>query len=399
MTVPPRSHAVLSPSSSARWLACPPSARLEEKFDAALGEQTSSYAQEGSVLHALAELKLLKAKGKMKHPDGINAHNYTKRYKAMNYAFTNEQTSAVDYYVDTVLEHYNTVLKETPDAQLLIEVKLDLTDYIPEGFGSSDAVIVGDGVMEVLDAKFGKGVKVDAVNNSQARCYALGATTLLGDLYDFDEVKTVIIQPRLDNISEETLTRKELLKWGKDVLKPGAEEAFKGDGMFAAGAHCKFCSARYLCRERAATAMKVFTHGFESPDVISDKEIPGILKALPVAKSWISDIENYAYHQALSGVELPGFKIVRGRKTRHWKNEEEFVEEAIRNGMSPDTYSEVKLKSPAQMQKALGKKEYDAIFADLVVESDGALTLVDEADKRPAADLSELEFQDLIEGD
>jgi len=212
-------------------------------------------------------------------------------------------------------------------------------------------------------------------------------------------VKTVIIQPRLDNISEETLTRKELLKWGKDVLKPGADEAFKGDGMFAAGAHCKFCSARYLCRERAATAMKVFTHGFESPDVISDKEIPGILKALPVAKSWISDIENYAYHQALSGVELPGFKIVRGRKTRHWKNEEEFVEEAIRNGMSPDTYSEVKLKSPAQMQKALGKKEYDAIFADLVVESDGALTLVDEADKRPAADLSELEFQDLIEGD
>lgn len=397
--MPPRSHAILSPSSSARWLACPPSARLEEKFDAALGEQTSVYAQEGTTLHALAELKLLKAKGKMKHPDGINAHNYTKRYKAMNYPFTTEQTSVVDYYVDTVLEHYNAVLKDTPDAQLLVEVKLNLGDYIPDGFGSSDAIIVGDGVLEVLDMKAGRGVKVDAVNNSQARCYALGATTLLGDLYDFDEVKTVIIQPRLDNISEETLTRKELLKWGKDVLKPGAEEAFKGDGMFAAGAHCKFCSARYLCRERAATAMKVFTHGFESPDVISDKEIPGILKALPVAKSWISDIETYAYHQALSGVELPGFKIVRGRKTRHWKNEEEFVEEAIRNGMSPDTYSEVKLKSPAQMQKALGKKEYDAIFADLVVESDGALTLVDEADKRPAADLSELEFQDLIEGD
>lgn len=397
--MPPRSHAVLSPSSSARWLACPPSARLEEKFDAALGEQTSVYAAEGTALHALAELKLLREKGKLKHPDGINAHNYTKRYKGLNYAYNAEQTSVVDYYVDTVMEHYNAALKDTPDAQLMVEVRLNLTDYIPEGFGSSDAVIVGDGILEVLDMKGGKGVKVDAVNNSQARCYALGATTLLGDLYDFDEVKTVIIQPRLDNISEETLTRKELLKWGRDVLKPGADEAFKGDGMFAAGAHCKFCSARYLCRERAATAMKVFTHGFESPDVISDKEIPGILKALPVAKSWISDIENYAYHQALSGVELPGFKIVRGRKTRHWKNEEEFVEEAIRNGMSPDTYSEVKLKSPAQMQKALGKKEYDAIFADLVVESDGALTLVDEADKRPAADLSELEFQDLIEGD
>lgn len=396
---PPRSHAVLSPSSSARWLACPPSARLEEKFDAALGEQTSVYAAEGTALHALAELKLLREKGKLKHPDGINAHNYTKRYKGLNYAYNAEQTSVVDYYVDTVMEHYNAALKDTPDAQLMVEVRLNLTDYIPEGFGSSDAVIVGDGILEVLDMKGGKGVKVDAVNNSQARCYALGATTLLGDLYDFDEVKTVIIQPRLDNISEETLTRKELLKWGRDVLKPGADEAFKGDGMFAAGAHCKFCSARYLCRERAATAMKVFTHGFESPDVISDKEIPGILKALPVAKSWISDIETYAYHQALSGVELPGFKIVRGRKTRHWKNEEEFVEEAIRNGMSPDTYSEVKLKSPAQMQKALGKKEYDAIFADLVVESDGALTLVDEADKRPAADLSELEFQDLIEGD
>lgn len=395
----PRSHAILSPSSSARWLACPPSARLEEKFDAALGEQTSVYAAEGTALHALAELKLLREKGKLKHPDGINAHNYTKRYKGLNYAYNAEQTSVVDYYVDTVMEHYNAALKDTPDAQLMVEVRLSLTDYIPEGFGSSDAVIVGDGILEVLDMKGGKGVKVDAVNNSQARCYALGATTLLGDLYDFDEVKTVIIQPRLDNISEETLTRKELLKWGKTVLKPGAEEAFKGDGMFAAGAHCKFCSARYLCRERAATAMKVFTHGFESPDVISDKEIPGILKALPVAKSWISDIENYAYHQALSGVELPGFKIVRGRKTRHWKNEEEFVEEAIRNGMSPDTYSEVRLKSPAQMQKALGKKEYDAIFADLVVESDGALTLVDEADKRPAADLSELEFQDLIEGD
>lgn len=396
---PPRSHAVLSPSASKRWLSCPPSARLEEKINLAIGESTSVYAQEGTALHALAELKLLKEKGKLKHPDGINAHNYTKRYKAMNYAYSAEQTSVVDYYVDTVMEHYNAALKDTPDAQLMIEVKLDLTNYIPDGFGSSDAVIVGDGILEVLDLKGGKGVKVDAVGNTQARCYALGATTLLGDLYDFDEVKTVIIQPRLDNISEEVLTRKELLKWGDTVLKPGAKEAFNGEGMFAAGEHCKFCAARYLCRERAATAMKVFEYGFETPDLISSNEIPRILKALPIAKSWISDIETYAYHQALSGVELPGFKIVRGRKTRHWRNEEEFVEEAIRNGFSPDTYSEVKLRSPAQMQKALGKKQFDAILADLVVESDGALTLVDEADKRPAADLSELEFSDLLEGD
>ena len=396
---PPRAHAVLSPSSAHRWLECPPSARLEEKIVSHIGESTSEYAEEGTRCHALAELKLLKAKGKMGHPDGINAHNYTKQYKAMNYAFTKEQESAVDYYVDTVLEHYNTVLKDTPDAKLLIEVRLDLRKYIPEGFGSSDAVIVSDTVLEVLDLKMGRGVKVEAENNPQARCYALGTTELLGELYDFKDVKTVIIQPRLDNISEEVLARKELLKWGEQTLKPKALEAWDGEGMYAAGAHCKFCAAKYLCRERASTALKVFEYGFESPDMISSNEIPGILRALPVAKAWMSDLESYAYQQAVNGIEVRGFKLVRGRKSRHWENEEAFVEEAIRAGYSPDVYSEVKLRSPAQMQKAVGKKEYEALFKDLVVETEGALTLVPEEDKRPAADSSELEFNDLLEGD
>ena len=397
--LPPRSHAILSPSASHRWLECTASARLEEKIVSVTGETTTKYAEEGSRLHELAELKLLYEKGKLKHSDGISKRVYDKRRKAMNIAFTVEQETTVDYYVDTVMENYHAVLKDTPDAELLIEVKLDLTKYIPEGFGSSDAVIVSDTTLIVADLKSGSGVKVDAVNNPQARCYALGATELLGELFDFRKVRTVIIQPRLDNVSEETVSRKELLKWGEKTLKPKAEEAFSGDGMFAAGDHCRFCAARYLCRERAATAMKVFEYGFETPDMISSKEIPGILSALPVAKQWISDIESYAYQQATSGIEVPGYKLVRGRKTRHWKNEEEFVEECIRAGYSADTYSEVKLRSPAQMQKALGKKEYDAVLSELVVETEGVLTLVPESDKRPAADSSELEFNDLLEGD
>ena len=396
---PPRAHGICTPSASGRWCACPPSARQEEKIKAKTGETTSSYAEEGTKMHELAELKLLYEKGKMKHPDGISKRVFDKRRKAMNYVFTVEQETTVDYYVDAIMENYHAVLKDTPDAQLLIEVRLDLSKYIPEGFGSSDAVIVSDTILIVGDLKNGRGVKVDAVGNSQARCYALGATELLGELFDFKDVKTLIIQPRLDNVSEETISRKELIKWGEKVLKPKAEEAFKGEGMFAAGEHCRFCAARYLCRERAATAMKVFEYGFESPDMISSKEIPGILNALPIAKQWISDIESYAYQQATSGIEVPGYKLVRGRKTRHWENEEAFVEECIRAGYSADTYSEVKLRSPAQMQKALGKKEYDAVLSDLVVETEGALTLVPESDKRPAADSSELEFNDLLEGD
>lgn len=397
--MPPRNHGICPPSAAHRWLLCTASARLEEKIKAVTGETTTSYAEEGTKMHELAELKLLYEKGKMKHPDGISKRVFDKRVKAMNYAFTTEQETTVNYYVDTILENYHAVLKDTPDAQLLVELRLDLSKYIPEGFGSSDAVIVSDTILIVGDLKNGRGVKVDAVNNPQARCYALGATELLGELFDFLEVKTLIIQPRLDNVSEETISRKELLKWGEKTLKPKAEEAYSGDGMFAAGEHCRFCAARYLCRERAATAMKVFEYGFETPDMISSKEIPGILSALPIAKQWISDIENYAYQQATSGVEVPGYKLVRGRKTRHWKNEEEFVEECIRAGYSADTYSEVKLRSPAQMQKQLGKKEYDAVLSELVVETEGALTLVPESDKRPAADGGELEFQDLIEGD
>lgn len=391
----PGLHATLSASGAKRWMSCPPSARLEERLRGIFGEKSTPFAEEGTKAHSLAELKLLREKGRLGEDDGINDFNYDLRRKALG-DIPKEMDEATDYYAEIILEKFLTARQSCPDAQLKLEQRLDFSRWVPDGFGTGDAVIVGEELLEVCDLKYGKGVPVFAEDNPQARCYGLGALHCYGVLYGFKHVRNTIIQPRLDSVTEEMLTTDELLQWAETELKPAAALAWKGEGEFSPGDHCKFCTARAICYARAAKAMTVFKHGFETPGVIPDDAIPEILAIADTAIDWIKDLQAYALSQALRGQEWPGYKLVRGKRPpRKWIDEEEAKHQLIRAGYEPEVYAETKFKSPSNIEKLVGKQAFEAIFSTLVTQGDGALTLVPESDKRTEFTSAEADFSDI----
>ena len=391
----PGLHATLSASGAKRWMSCPPSARLEERLRGIFGEKSTPFAEEGTKAHSLAELKLLREKGRLSEDDGINDFNYDLRRKALG-DIPKEMDEATDYYAEIIIEKFLTARQSCPDAQLKLEQRLDFSRWVPDGFGTGDAVIVSEELLEVCDLKYGKGVPVFAENNPQARCYGLGALHCYGVLYGFKHVRNTIIQPRLDSVTEEMLTTDELLQWAETELKPAAELAWKGKGEFNPGDHCKFCAARAICYARATKAMTIFKHGFETPGVIPDDAIPEILAVADTAIDWIKDLQAYALSQALRGQEWPGYKLVRGKRPpRKWVDEEEAKHQLIRAGYEPEVYTETKFKSPSNIEKLVGKQAFEAIFATLITQGDGALTLVPESDKRTEFTSAEADFSDI----
>jgi hypothetical protein len=308
-----------------------------------------------------------------------------------------EMEMFTDRYVDEVLSRYYAACRTCPDAKLLVEQRFTMDRWVPKCFGTSDAVIVSDEVLFVLDMKYGKGVPVSAENNPQARLYGLGGVDAYGDLYGFTEVHTVICQPRLDSVSEEVLSRDALLLWG-DLIKPVAEMAWKGEGEYKTGGHCRFCAARAICAKRASEAMTVFKYGFDSPAIIPEQDIPGILNVLDTAEDWIKDMRTYALNQMKQGVQYRGWKLVRGRRPgRKWKNEEEVINELSRAGYDREQYEETKLKSAAEMEKVLGKNAFEALLGGLVTQGEGPLTMATEDDKRPEFSPADAVLQDLLE--
>lgn len=390
-------HAILSASGAKRWMACPPSARLEEKLHDRFGEQSSPFAAEGTKAHSLAELKLLREKGRLGDTDGINQFNYDARRKALG-DIPKEMDAATDLYADIIIEKYLSARKVSPDAKLMLEQRLDFSKWVPHGFGTGDAVIVSDAILDVSDLKYGKGVRVDAKENPQARCYGLGAIDAFGDLYGFPTVRNTIIQPRLDHITEEQLSRTELLHWADTELTPKAQLAWAGDGELHPGEHCKFCAARAICYARAAQAMKLFRHGMDAPAVLPDSEIPQMLAMADDAIAWLGELKSYALRQALKGQKWPGYKLVHGKRPRRaWRNEESAREQLIRAGYRPEQFEEHKLKSAAQVEKEIGKQAFDVLLKDLTVQGDGALTLVPETDGRPEFAPADADFSDMEE--
>ena len=384
----PGLHATLSASSSKRWLSCPPSARLEEKLRGRFGDKSSVYAEEGTLAHALAELKLRHLNGE------INDFNFKEQLKAMG-DIPAEMDRYTDMYVDVVMEKLFAARAQDPDAKLFVEQRLDFSPWVPGGFGTGDAVIVSNHTLEVCDLKYGKGVPVSAEENPQARLYGLGAIHIFGSIYDFDMVRNTIIQPRLDSISDETLTRAELLEWGEHI-KPIAQQAWEGKGKFVTGDHCKFCAARAICAKRASEALSIVRYGFDTPGVISDEDIPGILAVLDTAESWCKDIREYAKNQALNGVRFHGWKLVRGRRgARNFTDEEKVREQLNRAGFDNEQIEKHGLKSPAEIEKLIGKNAFDALVGAYVAQAQGSLDLAPEDDKRPEFASADADFNDM----
>ena len=306
MKLPSNSHAVLSPSSAYRWLSCSASPALEMNEP----DTASVYAQEGTLAHAICESKL-KA-----YIDHRNAEDiYTKEHGRKwveEPLYSQEMEECSDYYRDIVITKYQEAKQRTPDAKLLIEVHLDLSEYITEGYGTSDAVIISDDAIEVIDYKHGKGVKVSSEKNPQMMIYALGAYDLFSFEYRIDKVNMTIVQPRLDNVSAYQLPAYSLVAWGNDVLRPKAQEAYNGTigcpTTLKAGAWCKFCKVREKCKARAEAALGLLSKG--DPRLLSPEELPDYLMQADSIDGWCDDIKSYATELLLHGESVPGYKLV-----------------------------------------------------------------------------------------
>ena len=410
--MPPSLHAVLGASSAHRWLVCTPSARLCEKLTSRFGSESSPYAAEGTKAHALAEMKVRLAYYKA---DGMTAAKHSRmtpeqqeaylginefRFKALRNELGDipkDMEQATDSYCDIVMEKYLSAKEADPGAQLYLEQRLDYSTWVPSGFGTGDCIIVSDSLLEVCDYKHGKGIPVDAVGNPQLRLYGLGAMERFGRLYDFQSVRMTIIQPRLDSVSEETLTCKDLTSWAAEEVVEKAKQAWTGSGEFVPGEHCRFCAAKAVCSARVAQAMQMFQYGLEAPGLIPDEQIPSILGMLNDAEAWIKDIRAYAENQALHGQVWPGWKLVRGKKpNRQWADPEEVKAQLLRAGYPADQFQEVKLKPVGEIEKALGKKAFQALVGGLVSQGEGKLTLVPADDKRVEFASADADFQDLL---
>ena len=368
-------HALLSPSASHRWLHCTAAPRLEE----GIKDEGSDYAAEGTLAHAYCAMKL-------KNFLGLPTDGEKEEIAALQEKYgTGEVAEYTDTYVTIVLEKYNAARAATPDAQLLVETRLDFSDYVPEAFGTADAIIIADGTMEVIDFKYGKGVKVSAVENPQMMIYALGAYARFAFEYRIDNLRATIVQPRIDNLSEYEITVEELTAWAANVLTPAAEKAYKGEGPQTPGAWCQFCKVKNQCRALANKCKEVVA---VDPKLITPEELAkDVLPMVPIVKTWISGVEDFALAQALSGVQLPGWKIVEGRSVRKITDTDSVAAVLTKNGYKQnDIFKPVEMRTITDLEKLVGKKQFAAMCGEWINKPQGKPTLAPEGDKRKAID-------------
>lgn len=361
-------HAILSASASSRWLHCTPSARLERKFP----DASSPYALEGSRAHERAEYFLNRF---LKTGDS----NVLIREDV-------EMNDAVQAYVNICVEKINEARTASPDAQIKVEQRLDFSRWVPEGFGTGDTVMVSDKYFEIVDLKYGKGVPVSAINNSQMRLYALGMYEAFGYLYGADEVRMTIVQPRLDSVSTETISVDDLLTWGEEVKKK-AKIAFAGKGDFCAGNHCRFCKARNTCRAHAEYELKNVKEDLQTAE-LEDFEISDILLRAKGIKTWLDGLESYALGKALDGYDWPGMKLVEGRSNRKITDDVIAANNLMNAGFgAEEIYKPQALRSITDLEKLCGKKMFSELMSGVVEKPPGKPTLVSADDKRQAIEL------------
>lgn len=361
----PDKHALLSASSSHRWLNCPPSARLCENYD----DKGSDFAAEGTDAHTLCEYKLKKALG-------IPAKNPTDNLSW----YSVEMEDCANGYAAFVTELVEDAKKSCPDPVVLIEQRLDYSKYVAEGFGTGDCVIIADGTLHIVDYKHGRGVLVEADENPQMKLYALGALELFDCIYDISTVSMTIYQPRRSNVSTFTVPKEELYNWADNVLIPVAELAFEGGGEYRCGEWCQFCKAKADCRKRAEANLELAKYEFRQPPFLTDEEVEEILGKLDGLTSWANDIRDYALRAAISGKKWTGFKLVEGRSNRRYTDENAVIAAVQNAGFDP---YEHKILGVTAMTSLLGRKQFNEILGGYVTKPQGKPTLAPESDKRP----------------
>ena len=402
----PTGHALLSPSSSHRWLVCTPSAMLESNEPTVY----SPYAEEGTEAHALAELKLSYMLEK------ISVQEYDTRFEdfKMNSKFYNQ---TFNEYVNKYVTEVMTIIKEDYKG-LIVNVGLEeyvkFDDIVPNGGGTSNVVLVGKNFIHIIDLKFGKGVPVSAIGNPQLRLYALGAVKLHLRECTCTEVRMTIIQPRLDDISTDYISINDLNDWALNFVKPRAELAIAGKGELVPGEHCKFCKMRGKCQKLAdrqlADARAEFDEVVENhmlePAQMSPEVLSRVLDIGPKFVDWFKDVEKYATRASINeGLKIPGYKLVEGRSIRMITSPEAVAEKLQSAGFREEDYMKPQeLLGISILEKNIGKRLFQQLCDPYIVKPAGKPVLVPESDKRAALDANTLrldgsEFDYVIETD
>ena len=364
-------HAFLSPSASHRWLMCPPSAKL----NAALPDQTSPYAKQGTDAHELCAYLVEKALGRDVKDPTENLDYYDE-----------EMQMCAEGYAEFVMQELELARQTCPDTEVLVEQKVDFSKWVEGGKGTADCILLSDGTAEIIDYKNGLGVMVSSESeefggNPQLMCYSLGVIDMFDGIYNIDTIRMAIYQPRRDNLSVYEMSKADLLKWADEVLAPTAALAMKGEGEFKAGSHCQFCKCKATCRKRAEFNLEMAQYDFAMPDTLEDHEVEAILMKVDQLTSWADDVKEYALNQALQGKEYENFKVVEGRSVRKY-TEEDAVAFAVKDaGFDP---FEKKLLGITAMTSLLGKKKFEDLLGGMIMKPPGKPTLVPKSDKRPA---------------
>lgn len=388
----PDVHATLSASGSHRWLKCTPSAQLELRFP----QRSSPFAEEGTVAHAVAELTTLYWLGRISedtYENEMQPHRASRYYNA-------EMQEGTLAYAKFVTARYEEAKKSCTDPELNLETRLDFSKYVPGGFGTGDCVIASEPVLDVIDFKYGKGVRVDAENNSQMMLYALGALDLYDGLYDFKTVRLNIFQPRLSSepcVWETSVT--DLLTWAATVVVPAAKLASEGKGEFRPGEDtCRFCRAKEACRASAEQNLKAFDDGYD-PLLLSPDEAGAILEKAKDIKAWLADLESLVTRTLSSGQQVQGWKMVEGRSNRKIIDTDRAAKALIASGCEEALLYERSFVSLTQLEKTFGKKNVAEILGDLITKPKGSPTLAPESDKRAPYNFEEQTINALCEGE
>lgn len=381
----PEQHAVLSASSAHRWLSCPPSARLAEQFP----ESTSPYAEAGRLAHAIGELK---ARKYFLEPMSTRAYNARMKKLQAEPSYDKSMEENTDIYLETLKE---TALAFESAPFVALETRVDFSDYVPDGFGTADCIMIGGGTIAIVDYKNGAGVPVEAEENPQMKLYALGALQVYAPIYGDTIQRAVlkIVQPNAGGVKSWETTVPELRAWAEDVVKPTAARAFAGEGDFSAGDWCRFCPARAQCSARArqllalepmagAKPRELAEPGSTSP-LLTDAEIGDVLRRAQTLAAWVAELKEYALSTSLAGREIPGFKAVAGKSSREWDNQDAAFQTLQERGVAEAVLWERKPCSVAELEKVLGKKAFKEIADDLVVKKSGKPALAPASDKRP----------------
>lgn len=380
-----RDHALLSPSSSGRWMNCTPSARLAETVE----NGTSVYAEEGTLFHEICEYCLAQWNAGVWEPDPFGEELPTlKDDHLMHPLFKPEMFQHARDYCDFVMNENYDLEKSDGACAMLLEERVDISEYVPDCFGSVDCQLVGHDTLEIIDLKYGEGVKVKVENNTQLMLYALGA---LKEKPSITKVKLVIAQVRLHHFDTWEISVNDLTQWANKVLKPAAKRAFAGEGEQKVGDWCGFCPVKAQCRKQYENVMQDFER-YEYPELLTQEEITDLIGKIDRYKSWLESVNKYVYDEALRGHKWNGYKLVAGRSSRVITDEEPIRQDLLREYLEDEVFN-IKLKGIGDLEKLVGKKVFSAKYGQYVQSKSGKPKLV--PDSAPGDEINALSDFDI----